>query len=275
MAIITLISDMGTSDHYVAAVKGAILSRMPQATIVDITHHILPFNNMHAAFVLRNAWPEFPAGTVHIIGVNPEAIGNTRHVALRHGGHYFIGADNGIFSLLFDEQPQEIIGLAPELDTAHLTFPSKHTFTKVACHLAQGGGLDELGERITDLQVQHHIRATITEDTIMGHVIHIDHYGNVFINITRDTYAAVARNRGCTLAFGRTRNNIRQIHNTYSDVPPGETVAFFGDSGYLEVALNKGVSGSGGGAAQLLGLKTNDVVRMEFAPVPNRTATPA
>lgn len=74
---------------------------------MDISHSIAPFNNMHASFVLRNAWPEFPKGTVHIIGVNPEADGQTPHVVVRHGGHYFIGADNGIFSLLFDKKPEE------------------------------------------------------------------------------------------------------------------------------------------------------------------------
>ncbi|MEO5583885.1 MAG: SAM-dependent chlorinase/fluorinase, partial [Flavobacteriales bacterium] len=80
MAIITLISDMGTRDHYVAAVKGAIFTQFNEAVIVDISHSIAPFNNMHAAFVLRNAWPEFPVGSIHVIGVNPEADGQTAHL---------------------------------------------------------------------------------------------------------------------------------------------------------------------------------------------------
>ncbi|HRN38646.1 MAG TPA: SAM-dependent chlorinase/fluorinase, partial [Flavobacteriales bacterium] len=184
MAIITLTSDMGTSDHYVAAVKGAILSQLKEAVIVDISHQIAPFNNRHAAFVLRNAWPHFPEGTVHIIGVNPEADGQTPHVAAGFKGHFFVGADSGIFHLLFDGQPDTVVELTLKPDDGRLTFPTKHVFVKAACHLARGGTIDLLGRKLAAVREQINVRPVVNNDTIRGEVIHVDHYGNVITNIT-------------------------------------------------------------------------------------------
>lgn len=272
MAIITLTSDMGTRDHYVAAVKGAIHVQYPEAVIVDISHSIAPFNSMHAAFVLRNAWPEFPKGTVHIIGVNPEADGQTPHVVVRHHGHYFIGADNGIFSLLFDNKPEEVFELTLKLDTDHLAFPTKNIFVKAACHIARGGTVEVLGRKLASVQEQVSIRPVVVEGTIKGEVIHIDHYGNVVTNITKALFTSVVKHHNFKISFGRAMHDIRQVHKTYSDVPQGERVAFFGDSGYLEIALNKAATGAGGGAAQLLGLHVTDVVRLEVEPVARTVA---
>ncbi len=271
MAIITLISDMGTRDHYVAAVKGAIHTQLEKAVIVDISHSIAPFNNMHAAFVLRNAWPEFPKGTIHIIGVNPEADGQTPHVVAFYRGHYFIGADNGIFSLLFDGKPDELFELTLKLDTDHLAFPTKNIFVKAACHLARGGILGALGRKLPSLREQTNVRPVIMDGTIKGEVIHVDHYGNVVTNITKELFTSVVKHREFRISVGRSMYDFNKIHKTYSDVPPGERVAFFGDSGYLEIAINKGVTGGGGGASQLLGLNVTSAVRLELDPVLSRT----
>lgn len=269
MAIITLTSDMGTRDHYVAAVKGAIITQCPEARIVDISHAIDPFNNSHAAFVVRNAYPEFPAGTIHIIGVNPEADGQTAQLVVRHHGQFFIGADNGIFSLLFDGMPQEAFELTMKLDTDHLTFPTKNIFVKAACHLARGGTPEIIGRKVSTVRKQINVNAVVLQDVIKGAVIHVDHYGNVITNITRDLFDPFVKGRPFRISFGRMADDIKQLHKTYSDVPQGERVAFFGDTGHLEVALNKGVSGpgGGGGAAQLLGLHVNDTVRLELQSV--------
>lgn len=273
MAIITLLSDMGTRDHYVAAVKGAILSQLPDAVIVDISHSIAPFNNMHAAFVLRNAWREFPPGTIHIIGVNPEADARTAHVAVKHDGHYFIGADNGIFALLFEGKPVDVFELTMKLDTDHQTFPTKNIFVKAACHLGRGGTVEMLGRKLASVREQLSVRPVVMGDTVKGEVIHVDHYGNVVSNISRDLFNSVVKHRKFKISFGRPMHDIKQVHKTYSDVPHGERVAFFGDSGYLEIAINKGVTGSGGGAAQLLGLHVTDAVRLELEPVARSVAS--
>jgi S-adenosyl-L-methionine hydrolase (adenosine-forming) len=255
---------MGLRDHYVAAVKGAILSQHAEAVIVDISHLIAPFDNQHAAFVLRNAYGEFPRGTIHIIGVNSEADGHTPHLVVRHDGHYFIGADNGIFSLLFDSKPQEAFELTIKLDTDHLAFPTKNIFVKAATHIARGGHPEVIGRKVAGVREQLSFRPVIMNEAIKGAVVHIDSYGNVVTNITRTHFSELVKAHTFKITFGRALYDITEISNTYNDVPAGERLAFFGATGFLEIAVNKGVAGGGGGAAQLLGLRVSDPVRLEI-----------
>ena len=122
MPIITLTSDWGLKDHYVAAVKGTILSNMPEAIVVDISHDIPPFEIEQAAFVLRNAYPNFPKGSIHILGINTEESDKFGHTVIEHEGHFFIGTDNGIFSLLFELKPDKIVELTINQDSDYFTF---------------------------------------------------------------------------------------------------------------------------------------------------------
>lgn len=264
MPIITLTSDMGLRDHYVGAVKGSILSQFADAHIVDISHQITPFDNMHAAFTLRNAWAEFPVGTIHIIGVNSEADGHTPHLVVRHMGHYFIGADNGIFSLLFDGKPNEAFELTIMSDPGHTAFPIKSVFVKAACHLARGGAPETIGRRMSALRELIGFAPSIMENAIVGRVTYVDHYGNVMTNIKQALFEEMKAGRPFRIRFGRSADDINKVHTTYSDVANGMSVAFFNASGHLEIAVNKGSDGSGGGAARLLGLHEGDAVRVEF-----------
>ncbi|MCC6540851.1 MAG: SAM-dependent chlorinase/fluorinase [Flavobacteriales bacterium] len=264
MSIITLTTDMGLRDHYVATVKGAIWTQYPEARIVDISHGIKPFDSGQAAFVLRQAYPEFPRGTIHIIGVNPEADGHTPHLVVRHDGHYFIGADNGIFSLLFDGMPHEAFELTMKLDHDHVAFPARSVFAKAACHLARGGTVDVIGRKVT--QVKELIGFLPAADTmsIRGRVIYIDSYGNLMTNVRKKLFDEVGRGRGFRISFGHREDDIVKIHGTYGDVVQGERLAFFNATGLLEIAVNKAVEGSGGGAARLFGVKLDDTVRIDF-----------
>jgi S-adenosyl-L-methionine hydrolase (adenosine-forming) len=139
MTILTLISDWGLNSHYQASVKGSILKQIPEVQIVDITHTLRPFDIMNCSFILRNAFPDFPAGTIHIIGVNTEASTKTPHIVVKHNDMYFIGADNGVFSLLFEDQPIEAIELDIMQDSDYFTFSSRDVFVKAAA-------LDSAGE---------------------------------------------------------------------------------------------------------------------------------
>jgi S-adenosylmethionine hydrolase len=264
MAIITLTTDMGLKDHYVAAIKGALISQFPQALVVDVSHLIKPFDNAQAAFVLRNAYPEFPRGTIHIIGVNPEADGQTPHLVVRHDGHLFIGADNGIFSLLFDGRPHEAYEITMKLDEDHRSFPVKGVFVKAACHLARGGTPDVIGRKVVTIREQIGFQPAVDARSIRGKVVYIDSYGNLVTNVRRSLFEEVAKGRSFSIGFGRSQDNINRLHTTYDDVPHGERVAFFGATGLLEIALNKGAEGSGGGASRLFGVHEGDPVRIEF-----------
>lgn len=266
MSVITLTSDMGLRDYYVGALKGAIYSQLPEATIVDISHDIPPFDIARASFVIRNAYPHFPQGSVHIIGVNPELDlhEGVMHVLVGHKGHYFIGADNGIFSLLIDGEPDQVFELSLSQAVDDLTFPTKDVFVPAACHLLRGGTPEIIGKARGALKQRSMFRPVVEPNAIKGSIIYIDSYGNAITNITRNLFRESAKGRSFRVVYGGSNSIIREISDAYNNVAEGERLALFGSSGYLEIAINRGAHGSGGGAATLLGLKINQSVRIEF-----------
>lgn len=263
MAIITLTSDMGITDHYVAAVKASILAQAPQATIVDISHQVRSFDLHEAAFLLRSVWHLFPMGTVHVIGINPEFTTEQTHLVVQYMSHYFIAADNGIFSLIFDEQPEDIYEIHLE-QGEDWTFPMKGVFATVAAHLSKGGAIDFVGRPVESYRHLIAPKPFIEEDTITGHVEYIDKYGNVYCNITKDIFEAHRRGRSFAIQFKRAQYTIRTISNNFSDVVEGERLAMWAVNGHLLIALNGGATDQGGGAASLLSLKKGEIIRIDF-----------
>lgn len=266
MSVITLTSDMGLRDFYVGAVKGAVYSQLPEAVVVDISHHIPPFDIAQAAFVLRNAFPHFPEGSVHIIGVNPELDLHERvmHVLVKFRKHYFIGADNGIFSLLFDGEPDAIYELNLSQAVDDLTFPTKDVFVPAACHIIRGGTPEVIGKKRQGLKERSMFRPVVDKEAIKGSIIYIDTYGNAITNITRTLFREVVKGRDFKVVYGGNTEMIREISDAYNNVSEGERLALFGSGGYLEIAINRGARGAGGGADSLLGLHINQSVRIEF-----------
>jgi S-adenosylmethionine hydrolase len=257
MAIITLTTDWGFKDHYTGAVKGALLSLVPDVTIVDITHQIPIFDIEPASFVIRNCYYNFPKGTIHIIGINTEASIETPHMAILYDGHYFIGADNGIFSLIFSGKPEKIVELNITQDSDYFTFSTRDVFVKAAALILQGKKLEEIGFEKTSLNEQLHLNPVIEANTIKGNVIYLDSYENVITNITEKLFREVGKARKFVITF-RSGYEIEAISQAYKDVDPGEKLALFGSSGNLEIAINMG------NASSLLGLKMRDSVRIDF-----------
>ncbi len=256
MAFITITSDWGLKDHYLASVKGAIYKRLPEAVLVDISHQIAHYNIMEAAFVIKNAFRNFPEGTVHIIGVDSEASVNHPHTVVFAHGQYFIGADTGIFSLIFEETPELIYEITTYQESDVFTFPARDIFVKVACHLAGGGKPGEIGVQRGSFNILKVFNPVIEPDSIRGVVIYIDGHENVITNITRDDFTSVGKGRKFTLFF--RGEELDRIQTAYSDVPQGEVLALFGATNFLEIAIHKG------NAAGLLGLDINESVRIEF-----------
>ena len=266
MPIITLTTDLGLKDHYVASVKGAILSQIPDINIVDITHNIDAFNISQTAYVIRNCYKDFPAGSIHILGVDAELSIDNSHLAVFAGGHYFIGTDNGTFPLLFDElKAEKIVQLNISQDTDSLTFPIKDVFVIAACHIARGGTLEIIGKEIAAFKEIKSELKPVTEhdintnnDIIKGAVVYIDTYGNATTNISKDLFEQVRKGRDFVILFGREDERISKLREKYKDANKGEKLAIFSVNGMLEIAQNKGR------ATDLLGLKIHDYVRIEF-----------
>lgn len=257
MGIITLTTDLGHKDFYQAALKGSIVSQFPTVRLVDISHDIPPFDIQNAAFVLKNAYPYFPDKTVHLIGIDSVFNQDTRYLALRYKGHYFVGADNGIFSLVLEGPPEEAVELNIIQDLKYLHFPLTDIFAKAACILAKGGKLADVGEPVVDVVHRTLVQPVVEKDSLRGSVVFIDSFGNVISNISKELFNKVQRGRNFTLYF-RRNETIGQMSWHYNDVPEGEKLCLFGISNHLEIAINKG------NASGLLGLNKGDILRLEF-----------
>jgi S-adenosyl-L-methionine hydrolase (adenosine-forming) len=254
---------MGDTDHYVASVKAAILSHNPEAHLVDITHKVRSFDIYGAALILRSVWKQFPIGTVHVIGLLPELTSRTPHVALAYMGHFFVGADNGIFSVLLDEEPEDVFEInLPQGE--EWTFPMKGVFATAAAHLSKGGPISFLGKKTSGVQQLFPMEALVEPDGIKGMVIHIDYYGNVYTSITRDLFVSARRGRPFSINFKRAGYALTTISSYFSDVLEGERLAMWASNGHLMIAIHKGSTDQGGSAASLFGFQLNDPIRIEF-----------
>ncbi len=255
MAIITLITDWHEGDHYLSALKGKLMGLMPELQIIDISHQLPSFAYIKASFILRNCYRSFPKGTVHIVGVNSEATPANPHIAVLHDGQYFIGADNGIFGLMFHSKPDKIIEIE---HTAITTFPEYDIFADAAVYLLKDGNIDKLGKLRSELFLPSPLLATFDESVINGSIIFIDSFSNAITNITREIFERVGKGRRFEVLVQSNYYKIKKINKLYNETPNGELLALFNSSGMLEIAINKG------NAAELLSLSLNSTVRVKF-----------
>ena len=269
MSIVTLTSDMGLSGYYVAAVKAALLKACPNAQLVDVTHNIPPFDTNQAAFVVRNVYRDFPEGSIHIISVDAEARGEVAHVAVECEGQYFISADNGLLSLIVAGKNYNARLIRLDDMVPNSTFPARDVFAPAACFI-YNSGFEPIGEPLDELKRTHALAPVEEPNCIRGTVIFIDSYGNAVTNITRELFQRVGNKRMFRIHFGSERFSIRKISNNYSDVPVTEKLAMFNSNGNLQIAINGGAEGAGGGAQSLLGIRINDMLRIDFEDGQNR-----
>ena len=260
MAIITLTTDLGTNDSYLASVKGSIYNQINDARIVDITNDITAFNIPQAAFVLRNCYKDFPLGSIHIVSVDDELNIENEHLAVKANGHYFIASDNGLFSLLLTEMKAEkIIQLNIAQESNCLTFATKNVFAPAACHLARGGTMEMIGTLIDNYCVHRtDLKAVKEKNLIKGVIIYNDNYGNAITNIDKTMFLDIQRGREFIIYYGREDEKITNISKKYNDVPSGDKLAIFGENEQLQIAMNKGTANT------LLGLKLHEIIRIEF-----------
>jgi S-adenosylmethionine hydrolase len=269
--LITLTTDFGTEDAYVPSMKGAMLSICPAARFVDVTHEIEAQDVMEAAFVLQSARPHFPERTIHLVVVDPGVGTDRRAIALRNGSDWFVGADNGLFPLVLDEEEPDAAVELDNPDVWHTTSPSntfhgRDIFAPAAAHLAAGRSITELGSPIDDLEPLHWARPITDTGTVQGWVVHVDHFGNSITNIRRPTLATALDLNGPPTDLdalpaleGYTGTTVlNRVHSTYGAVPEGDPLLLFGSTGFLEIAVN------GGSAADMLDIQKGDSVKLAF-----------
>ena len=264
--IVTLTTDFGLRDGYVAAMKGAMLAVAPDVRAVDVTHEVPAQDVMAAAFVLRQTAPFFPPGTVHLAVVDPGVGTPRRAVAARAtiGGTpcRFVGPDNGLLPLLADGPPDEAVVLdrpgAWRTPVPSDTFHGRDVFGPVAAALAAGAALADVGSPAGDLTPLHWPLPRVDAGGVEGMVLHIDRFGNCVTNIPRE---AVAGRGGAFKAYVGTAV-LRRHAPSYGHVAVGEPLTLFGSSGHLEIAVNRG------DAAALLSVVRGASVNLVFEAVP-------
>lgn len=249
MAIVTFLSDLGVKDHYTTAFKAAVLSQLPDTQIIDISHQIPKHDIAHAAYVLDAVFRDFPEGTVHVVAVQST---DFKPVAVLLEGHYFICPDNGILSLVSEQKPAKIVALPTE----NTTFPEKNSYAPAAIRLIKEGTLEQIGTPLEELNRLLNWEVRVSDNMMVGHVIHVDDYGNLVTNISHDLLDRVVQGRPFTIKV--SREYFSKIQQTYDEVAEGECVIVFNNRGFLEVAINKG------NASALMGLEHNSSIIIYF-----------
>lgn len=238
--IITLTTDFGLADPYVAAMKGVILSIAPQARIVDLTHHIRHGAVTEATLLLREAYGFFPKGTVHVAVVDPGVGSDRRPILVVTDDYYFVGPDNGIFWPIVETlSPYEVLHLTSEtyfLPRISQTFHGRDIFAPAAAHLAGGADPRRMGAPITDAVKLSFPVPRERGDTLLGEVIRVDRFGNLITNIHRRHLEPFLGPHRPMVRIGPFR--IDGISHTYSDGDPGEVIALIGSSEFMEIAAN-------------------------------------
>lgn len=259
--LITLLSDFGYRDAYVGIMKGVILGLNPRVQLVDLSHAVPPQDIVFGALVLQSAWRYFPPGTVHLAVVDPGVGSARRLLAAAVAEHFLVGPDNGLFSLLFAQQPpQTLVSLANPryfLPQVAATFHGRDILAPVAAHLSLGVPLPELGPPLADPVTLPMPKPIWRESEVTGQVIAGDHFGNLITNIAAHDLQTWRRGRAAQLWIKN-----RQIPHwavTYSDVPPGDLLALMGSHGYLEIACRDG------SARQVLGAREGETVEIKIA----------
>jgi S-adenosyl-L-methionine hydrolase (adenosine-forming) len=255
MAIITLLTDSGESDHYVAAIKAKIISINPGIRIVDISHKISPCDIGHAAFVLRAVFREFPKGTVHLIGVDSAGTKGDHYVAAQLEDHFFVGADNGIFGLLTEKSHQQLAALNVPGGKAS-TFPERDVFAVAAAKLASGVSLTDLGKPLPSFRRMIDRQVKATKKQITGTIVRVDNFGNLVTNIPQEVFAVLSKDKAFTVQFAGEK--FRRINSHYHQAEQGECFIVFNSLGFLEIGIFKG------NASELLGLGYDSAVNIVF-----------
>lgn len=247
MPLLTLTSDIGEKDYLAGAVKGALLKLDPSFQLIDITHHLSPFNDPQAAYVVRNATKQFPADTFHILLINLFQYKPEHLLMVHHNNQYFCLADNGLITMILEESPQEVVSLSLDNTTARNTLACIEVFGRAIQQVSGGKKLADIGDSSISIQVRNPLRPITTNQYMEGQIISIDHFENVIVNITQDEFEAQRKGRRFKIVFKRDEV-IDRFSETYADVNEGEKLAMFNAAGYLEIAINKG------NAAGLFGL---------------------
>lgn len=269
---ITLTTDFGETDPYVAMMKGVILSINPAARIVDITHQVAAGSIQEGGSIIEEAYKYFPASTVHVGVIDPGVGGKRRPITVLANDHFFVGPDNGLFWPVIEKQEHtDIIHLKEKRYWMHKISPTFHgrdIFAPVAAHLSLGIDPFALGEKIDNPTTIAYPLPCKKDRELVGEIIRVDHFGNLITNITREHLSPFLKSKGVIIRIGSLV--LKKISTTYNDVPEGQPLALIGSSGHLEIAINMGKASNCLGQDCEIGTKVIVSKHSDFPPQMDR-----
>ncbi len=257
--LITFTTDFGLSDHFVGTMKGVVAGIAPQARVVDITHDIAPYNVTEAAFVIAEAWPYFPKGTVHVVIVDPGVGSSRRPILAEAGGHFFVAPDNGVLSLVFEAAAHKVRVISnPKFMRREIsrTFHGRDVFAPAAAHLAKGAKAPAFGKLIHDyVRTWNAKPAPKGKDSWRGAILKVDRFGNLITNFALGDFAGI-NTRRFEVRLGD--KIIDRLALTYAETEVGDVFVIVGSSGYLEIAANQA------SAAEIAGCRAGASVELDL-----------
>ena len=262
-SIITLLTDFGNDDWFVASMKGVIKSINPDAEIVDITHNIKSHSISDGAFVLYNAYSYYPEKTIFVVVVDPGVGSSRKMILLKTAKYFFIAPDNGLLTHIVKDNPKyKAIGIENKkyfLPNASSTFHGRDIFSPVAAYLSRDYKIEKFGKKIRRLTMLDVEDAKIEKNAITAPIIYIDKFGNLIINIKKSEFSKVLKLKEIKNKSGKEiLASQTPLKSSYADVDEGEVVAYWGSSGFLEIGINQA------SAAKRFNLKVGDVIKLKI-----------
>lgn len=254
MQIVSLTTDYGSKDYYSAELKATLLATKGDFNIIDISHDIDHFDIVQASFFLKNAIKSFPSNTIHIVAVKCNTLKNQDLICFEQDGQFFLGPNNGVFSLVFEDLDEsKIFSINPPEGPVSINKILAHA----AAYLSHNLPIEDVGPPLDNFNKKLIIQPVVNSHQIRAMVIHIDHFENVIVNLKKELFDKIRQNRKFELYY-KPNDPINYISQGYSDVAIGDPLAFFNSSGYLEIAVNLDK------ASSLLGLNKNEMIQINF-----------
>ena len=255
MHIVSITTDFGLQDYYVAELKAHILQQSTNIQLVDVSHSIDSHDIVQAAHFLDNVFRSFPAQTIHLVAVYNYYDKNSRFILFQRENHLFIGPDNGVFSLIFEDlQPHEVVVLNHE-EIAQKSIAEIFSWT--IHKIIEGKEFAQIGSSTDWINNKMGIKPVVTKSQIRATIIHIDHYENVIINLKKDQFEKIRNGREFQLYYKQT-DPVTRVSEDYADVPITDVMCLFNSAGYMEIGINMGK------ASSMLNLNKNETIQINF-----------
>lgn len=226
--------------------------------IIDLAHNIGRHSVSRAAFILKNSWRDFPDNTIHLIGVDSECNGKVKHLIAEIHNQYFIAADNGLLSLVFEPSELQKVVRIELCNEGIKMIPALFTFAEIACEIIHGKKIEEFGKTDTNIKRMLSVKPVFDSSYILGNLVYTNSYGNAISNISFDLFNEVAKGRRYKIFAGTLNDAINKISLRYQDVEEGDLAAVFNSMGLLEIAMNKG------DLSELMNFDNTTKIRIEF-----------